>query len=84
MRTTLDIDADILKAVKALADAERKTMGQVLSELVRRGLRAADTVAWPEGQVAYDPGRSASSGAGQVAPKAPSEVSHADDTRHRR
>jgi hypothetical protein len=38
MRTTLDIDADILKAAKVVAEAERKTLGQVLSELVRKGL----------------------------------------------
>jgi hypothetical protein len=38
MRTTLDIDDDILQAAKELARAERKTAGQVLSELARRGL----------------------------------------------
>jgi hypothetical protein len=38
MRATLDIDADILKAAKVLAEAGRKTLGQVLSELVRKGL----------------------------------------------
>jgi hypothetical protein len=38
MRTTLDIDDDILEAAKELARAERKTAGQVLSELARRGL----------------------------------------------
>jgi hypothetical protein len=41
MRATLDIDADILKAAKVLADAEHKTLGQVLSELVRKGLAEA-------------------------------------------
>jgi hypothetical protein len=41
MRTTLDIDADILKAAKVLAEAEHKNLGQVLSELVRRGLADA-------------------------------------------
>lgn len=38
MRTTLDIDDDILLAAKELARAEKKTAGQVLSELARRGL----------------------------------------------
>jgi nitrogen regulatory protein PII len=38
MRTTLDIDDDILEAVKELARAEKKTAGQVLSELARKGL----------------------------------------------
>jgi hypothetical protein len=38
MRTTLDIDDDILQAAKELARAEKKTAGQVLSELARKGL----------------------------------------------
>lgn len=38
MRTTLDIDDDILLAVKELAAATRKTAGKVLSELARRAL----------------------------------------------
>ena len=40
MRTTLDIDDDILQAAKELARAEKKTAGQVLSELARKGLGA--------------------------------------------
>lgn len=38
MRTTLDIDEDILAAAKELARAEGKTAGQVLSDLARRAL----------------------------------------------
>lgn len=38
MRTTLDIDDDILQAAKELARAEKKTAGEVLSELARRAL----------------------------------------------
>ncbi len=38
MRTTLDIDDDILQAAKELGRAEGKTAGQVLSELARKGL----------------------------------------------
>jgi hypothetical protein len=38
MRTTLDIDDDILQAAKELARAEKKTAGQVISELARKGL----------------------------------------------
>ncbi len=40
MRTTLDIDDDILAAAKDLAKAEGRTMGQVISDLARRGLTA--------------------------------------------
>ena len=38
MRTTLDIDDDVLHAAKDLARRERKTAGEVISELARRGL----------------------------------------------
>lgn len=40
MRTTLDIEDDVLQAVKELAKAEKKTAGQVLSELARKALTA--------------------------------------------
>lgn len=38
MRTTLDIDEDVLQAAKELALARKTTAGRVLSELARRGL----------------------------------------------
>ena len=38
MRTTLDIDDDVLQAAKELARAEKKTAGQMLSDLARKGL----------------------------------------------
>ena len=41
MRTTLDIDEDVLLAVKDLARRERRSAGQVLSELARQGLHGA-------------------------------------------
>ena len=41
MRTTLDIDDDILQAAKELARVEKKTAGQVLSELARKELTQA-------------------------------------------
>jgi hypothetical protein len=39
MRTTLDIDEDVLQAAKELAAARGRTAGQVLSELARAGLQ---------------------------------------------
>jgi hypothetical protein len=41
MRTTLDIDDDVLFAAKELAAKERKTAGKILSEFFRRGLQPA-------------------------------------------
>ena len=38
MRTTLDIEEDVLFAAKDLARREKKTAGQVISELARKGL----------------------------------------------
>ncbi|HYT73582.1 MAG TPA: hypothetical protein VEL79_02435 [Vicinamibacterales bacterium] len=39
MRTTLDIDDDVLQAAKEIAANRRSTIGKVISELVRKGLR---------------------------------------------
>jgi hypothetical protein len=38
MRTTLDIDDDVLIAAKELAKARRSTAGEVISDLVRKAL----------------------------------------------
>lgn len=43
MRTTLDIDDDVLQAAKELAAMHGKTAGQVVSELARRALTPAAT-----------------------------------------
>ncbi len=41
MRTTLDIDDDVLRAAKELAHREKKTTGAVISELARKALTAS-------------------------------------------
>ena len=38
MRTTLDIDDDVLQAAKELGGMQKKTAGQILSELARTAL----------------------------------------------
>ena len=43
MRTTLDIDDDVLLAAKALARREKKTAGRIISELARKGLAGTPT-----------------------------------------
>ena len=40
MRTTLDIDDDVLQAARELAKRQRGTLGKLLSELARKGLTA--------------------------------------------
>jgi hypothetical protein len=41
MRTTLEIDDDVLLAAKELAEAQKSTAGKVLSELARKALGAS-------------------------------------------
>jgi hypothetical protein len=41
MRTTLDIDDDVVVAARELAAGERRSLGAVISELARRGLMPA-------------------------------------------
>lgn len=45
MRTTLNLDDDVLDIAHALARSEHRSLGSVISELARRGLtpRAAST-----------------------------------------
>jgi hypothetical protein len=38
MRTTLDVDEDVLMAVKSLAASRKATAGKVISELARKAL----------------------------------------------
>lgn len=39
MRTTLRLSDDVYHTLKALAEAEHKSIGETASELIRRGLR---------------------------------------------
>lgn len=41
MRTTLNIDEDVVAAARQLAQGERRSLGSVISELARRGLTPA-------------------------------------------
>jgi hypothetical protein len=43
MRTTLDLDEDVLLAVKEMAASQRTSIGKVLSDLARLSLRSSDT-----------------------------------------
>ena len=47
MRTTLDIDDDVLQAAKELAVRERTTAGKVISRLARNGLRPSGSRTTP-------------------------------------
>ena len=43
MRTTVDIDDDVLYAAKELAGLKRSTAGRVLSDLARKALQPASS-----------------------------------------
>jgi hypothetical protein len=47
MRTTLDIDDDLLAAAKEMARRERSTAGEVVSRLLRRSLTGGSVAASP-------------------------------------
>jgi hypothetical protein len=44
MRTTLDLDDDVLQAAKEIAEIRRTTAGKVLSELARQALEPRRSV----------------------------------------
>lgn len=41
MRTTMDVDIDLLQAAKELAEVRGTTMGRVVSDLLRKALEPA-------------------------------------------
>ncbi len=41
MRTTVDLDEDLLRLAKHLAQEREESLGRVVSDLVRRGLQPA-------------------------------------------
>ncbi len=49
MRTTVDIDSDVLEAAKELAAHRGTTAGKVLSELARKALASKSRVTLPNG-----------------------------------
>ena len=53
MRTTLDIEDDVLFAAKDLARREKKTAGQIISELARKGLAGASAMTSREPKATY-------------------------------
>lgn len=46
MRTTLVIDDDVLEVARDIARAQRRSLGEVISGLARRGLRPGSRIAY--------------------------------------
>lgn len=53
MRTTLDIEDDVLFAAKDLARREKKTAGQIISALARKGLAGVEPSTAREPKAVY-------------------------------
>ncbi|MFL6464550.1 MAG: CopG family transcriptional regulator [Bryobacteraceae bacterium] len=51
MRTTVDLDEDILQVAKHLAQQRKQSLGRVLSDLVRQGLQPARQAAVRRGAI---------------------------------
>ena len=54
MRTTINLDNDVLSMVKTYADNHSMAMGKALSELARRGLNAPVKTRSVNGLVVFD------------------------------
>lgn len=53
MRTTINIDPDVLQTAKEIARKEQRTAGQVISEFARRGFYSVESsVSEPTGHYA--------------------------------
>lgn len=44
MRTTLSIEDELLAAIKSLAQARSTSIGEVVSDLIRKGLQASNRI----------------------------------------
>ncbi|MGH9063315.1 MAG: antitoxin [Acidimicrobiales bacterium] len=51
MRTTLDLDADVLGAARALSRVDGRSLGRVVSDLARRGLAPSGTTTEVDGRI---------------------------------
>ena len=49
MRTTVSLDDDVLRAVRSLAKESGKSLGCVISELIREALRPSQQVTYESG-----------------------------------
>jgi hypothetical protein len=49
MRTTLAIDDDVLAMARAIAERDQRSLGQVVTELARKGIRSQTPAATSQG-----------------------------------
>jgi hypothetical protein len=54
MRTTINLDDDVITIVKQYAESRAVSLGKAVSELVRRGISASRPVRIANGLLAFD------------------------------
>ncbi|MDC7221209.1 MAG: hypothetical protein PQJ59_14830 [Spirochaetales bacterium] len=54
MRTTINIDDDLVSTLKSMADLRKSTMGDVVSDLLRTGLERKTTYDFKEGLPVFE------------------------------
>ncbi|HEY0749172.1 MAG TPA: hypothetical protein VGD63_20890 [Steroidobacteraceae bacterium] len=72
MRTTLRLDPDIMSAARQIAAAKSKSIGEVISELARRGLEARSKIGTRQGFPVFQVAKGA-------APLTPDDVRRDED-----
>jgi hypothetical protein len=72
MRTTLSIDPDVLSAARQIAAARSKSIGEVISELARRGLEVRRRTGARQGFPVFKVSKGAS-------PLTPEDIGRDDD-----
>lgn len=76
VRTTVDLDEDLLRVAKALAQEREQSLGHVLSDLVRRGLQPTGKGNARHGVIPILPRKA---GAGPVTSQAVKELLEAEN-----
>jgi hypothetical protein len=59
MRTTVNLDEDVLRVARSLADAQQTSLGRVISDLVRKALSSAAPLGERSGFPVFRVGRDA-------------------------
>lgn len=59
MRTTLNLDPDVLEAARRMASEQGRTLGAIVSDLARRGLQAPERIRYEGDFPVFDVGEGA-------------------------
>ena len=54
MRTTINIDDDLLAVIRSIAETSSRPIGRVASELIRKGLRRDEKTGYEDGLPVFE------------------------------